>query len=246
MKKLTLGSLFDGIGGFPYAASLVGIEPIWAAEIDPFGIAVTKRRFPNMQHLGSVTKIHGYNIPPVDIISFGSPCQDLSVAGKRAGMKNEGHGDEETTRSGLFFEAIRIIYEMRSATDGKYPTFIIWENVPGAFSSNHGRDFQSVLSEITKTDVPMPQSGKWCGAGMVRGGRSVSHGEPSMLNFGECPSVESASILSEVLEANPPKKYYLSATACAGILRRAATRGKALPEFLKRALEHQISMNITA
>lgn len=170
MKKLTLGSLFDGIGGFPYAASLVGIEPIWAAEIDPFGIAVTKMRFPNMQHLGSVTKIHGYNIPSVDIISFGSPCQDLSVAGKRAGMKNEGHGDKETTRSGLFFEAIRIIYEMRSATDGKYPTFIIWENVPGAFSSNHGRDFQSVLSEITKTDVPMPQSGKWCGAGMVRGG----------------------------------------------------------------------------
>lgn len=170
MKKLTLGSLFDGIGGFPYAASLVGIEPIWAAEIEPFGIAVTKMRFPNMQHLGSVTEIHGYDIPPVDIISFGSPCQDLSVAGKRAGMKNEGHGDEETTRSGLFFEAIRIIYEMRSATDGKYPTFIIWENVPGAFSSNHGRDFQSVLSEITKTDVPMPQSGKWCGAGMVRGG----------------------------------------------------------------------------
>lgn len=170
MKKLTLGSLFDGIGGFPYAASIVGIEPIWAAEIEPFGIAVTKMRFPNMQHLGSVTEIHGYDIPPVDIISFGSPCQDLSVAGKRAGMKNEGHGDEETTRSGLFFEAIRIIYEMRSATDGKYPTFIIWENVPGAFSSNQGRDFQSVLSEITKTDVPMPRSGKWCGAGMVRGG----------------------------------------------------------------------------
>lgn len=169
MKKLTLGSLFDGIGGFPYAASIVGIEPIWAAEIEPFGIAVTKMRFPNMQHLGSVTEIHGYDIPPVDIISFGSPCQDLSVAGKRAGMKNEGHGDEETTRSGLFFEAIRIIYEMRSATDGKYPTFIIWENVPGAFSNNQGRDFQSVLSEITKTDVPMPRSGKWCGAGMVRG-----------------------------------------------------------------------------
>lgn len=157
---LTLGSLFDGIGGFPFAATIAGIKPIWAAEIDPACVAVTKNRFPDMEHLGSVTDIDGTKITPVDIITFGSPCQDLSVAGKQAGLDGE--------RSGLFKEAIRIIYEMRLATNGKYPTFIIWENVPGAFSSNKGRDFRTVLEEITKTDIPMPTSGKWATAGVVR------------------------------------------------------------------------------
>ena len=159
---LTLGSLFDGIGGFPFAATIAGIKPIWASEIDPACVAVTKNRFPDMEHLGSVTDIDGAKIPPVDIITFGSPCQDLSVAGKQAGLDGE--------RSGLFKEAIRIIYEMRSATNGKYPNFIVWENVPGAFSSNKGRDFRTVLEEITKTDIPMPSSGKWATAGVVRGG----------------------------------------------------------------------------
>lgn len=159
---LTLGSLFDGIGGFPFAATIAGIKPIWAAEIDPACVAVTKNRFPDMEHLGSVTDIDGAKIPPVNIITFGSPCQDLSVAGKQAGLDGE--------RSGLFKEAIRIIYEMRSATNGKYPNFIVWENVPGAFSSNKGRDFRTVLEEITKTDIPMPSSGKWATAGVVRGG----------------------------------------------------------------------------
>lgn len=159
---LTLGSLFDGIGGFPFAATIAGIKPIWASEIDPACVAVTKNRFPDMEHLGSVTDIDGAKIPPVDIITFGSPCQDLSVAGKQAGLDGE--------RSKLFKEAIRIIYEMRSATNGKYPNFIVWENVPGAFSSNKGRDFRTVLEEITKTDIPMPSSGKWATAGVVRGG----------------------------------------------------------------------------
>lgn len=159
-KILTLGSLFDGIGGFPFAASIVGIKPIWAAEIDPACVAVTKNRFPDMEHLGSVTEINGADITPVDIIAFGSPCQGLSCAGKKAGLDDK--------RSGLFIEAVRIIYEMRTATNGKYPTFIIWENVPGAFSSNKGRDFRTVLSEITKTDIPMPASGKWATAGVVR------------------------------------------------------------------------------
>lgn len=157
---LTLGSLFDGIGGFPFAASIVGIKTVWAAEIDPACVAVTKNRFPDMEHLGSVTEINGADITPVDIIAFGSPCQDLSIAGNKAGLDGE--------RSGLFKEAVRIIYEMRIATNGKYPTFIIWENVPGAFSSNKGRDFRTVLEEITKTDIPMPTSGKWATAGVVR------------------------------------------------------------------------------
>lgn len=169
VKSITLGSLFDGIGGFPFCAELSGITPVWAAEIEPACVAVTMRHFPDMLHYGDVSKINGAEIPPVDIITFGSPCQDLSVAGKRKGLKHTDNGDDETTRSGLFIEAIRIIYEMREATYGKYPAFIVWENVPGAFSSHKGHDFQTVLEEITKADIPMPASGKWANAGVVRG-----------------------------------------------------------------------------
>ena len=163
LRELTLGSLFDGIGGFCYAATLTGrIKPIWAAEIEPSCIDITRYRFPEVMHVGSVTELKGNEIQPVDIITFGSPCQDLSIAGARKGLKGN--------RSGLFLEAIRIIEEMRLATNGKYPTFIIWENVPGAFSSRDGADFRTVLEKITKTNIPMPASGKWATAGMVRGG----------------------------------------------------------------------------
>lgn len=151
---MKLGSLFDGSGGFPLAGSLCGIEPVWAAEVEPYPIAVTTSRFPKMRHLGSVTDIDGAKVEPVDIITFGSPCQDLSVAGKRAGLKHEANGDEETTRSGLFMEAVRIIREMREATNGRYPAFALWENVPGAFSSNKGEDFRTVLEELVKIVEP--------------------------------------------------------------------------------------------
>lgn len=161
-NEITLGSLFDGIGGFPFCAKIMGARPVWAAEINPFCAAVTHHRFPDMLHFGDVSKINGADLPPVDIITFGSPCQDLSVAGKRMGLDGE--------RSGLFRDAVRIVYEMREATNGKYPAYIIWENVPGAFSSHNGRDFQEVLREITKADIPMPESGRWADAGMVRGG----------------------------------------------------------------------------
>lgn len=149
-----LGSLFDGSGGFPLAGALCGIEPCWAAEVDPYPIAVTRSRFPNMKHLGSVTEVKGGEIEPVDIITFGSPCQDLSVAGKRAGLKHEANGDEETTRSGLFMEAVRIIKEMREATGGEFPRFALWENVPGAFSSQKGEDFRVVLEELIRVVEP--------------------------------------------------------------------------------------------
>ena len=160
-----IGSLFDGSGGFPLAASMCGIEPVWASEVEPYPIAVTRSRFPDMVHLGDISKINGAEIEPVDVITFGSPCQDLSVAGKRAGLKHEANGDEETTRSGLFMEAVRIIKEMRKATNGEYPTFAVWENVPGAFSSNKGEDFRIVLEELIKivepcaTVPPMPKGG---------------------------------------------------------------------------------------
>lgn len=171
-----LGSLFDGSGGFPLAGSLCGIKPVWASEIEPYPVAVTRSRFPNMKHLGDISKINGAEVEPVDIITFGSPCQDLSVAGKRAGLKHEANGDEETTRSGLFMEAVRIIKEMRKATDGAYPRFALWENVPGAFSSNKGEDFRIVLEELIKIVEPtaampaVPKNGwpyadSYCGAG---------------------------------------------------------------------------------
>ena len=170
----TLGSLFDGSGGFPLAGSLCGIKPVWASEVEPYPIAVTRSRFPDMLHLGDISRINGAEIPPVDIITFGSPCQDLSVAGRRAGLKHEDNGDEETTRSGLFMEAVRIAKEMRKATNGKYPRFLLWENVPGAFSSNKGADFRVVLEElirIVEADAVMPPvpKGGWAYADSYRG-----------------------------------------------------------------------------
>ena len=154
MTSFTIGSLFDGSGGFPLAAFMCGGVPIWASEIEPYPIAVTRSRFPYMKHLGSVTDVKGNEVEPVDVVTFGSPCQDLSVAGKRAGLKHEDNGDDETTRSGLFMEAVRIIKEMREATNGEYPKFALWENVPGAFSSNKGEDFRVVLEELIKIVEP--------------------------------------------------------------------------------------------
>ena len=161
---MKLGSLFDGSGGFPLAGALCGITPVWASEVEPYPIAVTRSRFPSMRHLGDVSKVSGADIEPVDVITFGSPCQDLSVAGKRAGLKHTDNGDEETTRSGLFMEAVRIIKEMREKSGGIYPAFAVWENVPGAFSSNKGEDFKTVLEElirITEPEAPpLPAPGK--------------------------------------------------------------------------------------
>ena len=163
-KTLTLGSLFDGSGGFPLGGTLAGITPIWASEIEPFPVRVTTVRFPNMKHYGDISKLKGSEVEPVDIITFGSPCQDMSVAGKRDGL--------DGSRSSLFYEAIRIIKEMREATDGKYPRYIVWENVPGAFSSNKGEDFKAVLTEICKIkdeQVSVSKPSKWENAGRIMG-----------------------------------------------------------------------------
>ena len=173
---MKLLSLFDGSGGFPLAASMCGITPVMAAEVEPYPIAVTKSRFPKMKHLGNVQNVRGGEIEPVDIITFGSPCQDLSVAGQRKGLKHIASGDDETTRSGLFLEAIRIIKEMREATNGIYPRYAVWENVPGAFSSNKGEDFRTVLDELIKISEPdavmpdVPKAG-WAYADCYSGDR---------------------------------------------------------------------------
>lgn len=161
-QALTLGSLFDGSGGFPLGGLLSGITPVWASEIEPFPIRVTTKRLPFMKHYGDVSRMDGGKIEPVDIITFGSPCQDMSIAGRREGL--------DGSRSSLFYEAVRIVKEMRCATDGRYPRYIVWENVPGAFSSNKGADFQSVLEEICsvkgyKIDPARPA--KWPAAGEI-------------------------------------------------------------------------------
>ena len=157
-QNLTLGSLFDGSGGFPLGGLISGITPVWASEIEPFPIRVTTKRLPFMKHYGDISQMDGGKIEPVNIITFGSPCTDMSVAGRRAGLEGQ--------QSVLFYQAIRIIKEMRCATNGKYPRYIVWENVPGAFSSNSGEDFKAVLEAVIgvaepDTQVPMPEKNRW-------------------------------------------------------------------------------------
>ena len=154
---MTLGSFFDGIGGWLLAARHAGVTPVWASEIEPFPCSVTARHFPAVEQLGDITQIDPDEIEPVDIICAGSPCQDLSIAGKRKGLDGE--------RSSLFKTAISIFHQIRERT-GR-PRFFVWENVPGAFSSNKGLDFRAVLEEIGQTEIPMPPNGKWANAGMV-------------------------------------------------------------------------------
>lgn len=161
-NKLTLGSLFDGSGGFPLGGLISGITPVWASEIEMFPIRVTTKRLPFMKHYGDVSKMNGADIEPVDIITFGSPCQDMSIAGRREGL--------DGSRSSLFYEAVRIVKEMRCKTNGRYPRYIVWENVPGAFSSNKGADFQSVLEEVCSVkgyEIHTPRPEKWPTAGEI-------------------------------------------------------------------------------
>lgn len=172
--SIKIGSLFDGSGGFPLAGIKNGMKPMWASEIEPYPLKVTAARFPTMKQLGDVTQIDGAAVDPVDVITFGSPCQDLSVAGKQKGI-------HEGERSNLFFEAIRIIKEMRTSDRADTradvnirPRFAVWENVPGAFSSNKGNDFRAVLQALVEikapgTLVPGPAGGKWKPAGCIVG-----------------------------------------------------------------------------
>lgn len=206
-----------------------------------------------MIHLGDITKIHGDQIEPVHCITFGSPCQDLSIAGRRAGLAGE--------RSGLFMEAVRIIKEMRRATHGSYPVVVIWENVPGAFSSNGGEDFRAVLEELARVEqpdasIPRPPRGA-DGAKLEQSPETDGAwlGDSLTLNTGEKPSMTAVqevcsawgphsaakeSLLSQILEVNAPEKYFLSARACRGILTRASRRGKKLPDLLETALLEMI------
>ena len=141
MKQLTFGSLFAGVGGFD-----MGFEPYmeckFQVEWDKHCRSILDRHWPDVPKWGDISNVDGKFLPPVDVIIFGSPCQDLSVAGKRAGL--------EGSRSGLFHEAVRIIKEMRHVTNGTFPRWTVWENVAGALSSNDGRDFATVINEMGK------------------------------------------------------------------------------------------------
>lgn len=242
-QELTMGSLFSGSGGFELASAIFGIEPRWASEIEPLPMLITKKNFPDMPHHGDIRYMNGGKVEAVTVIAGGSPCQDMSVAGQRAGL--------DGSRSNLFHEQIRIIKEMRehdrkAGRTGKYirPRFMVWENVPGAFSSNKGKDFQAVLQAIVSvTDDCLQflslrkENGRVPDVSWAT--LTPSLGERLMPNTGECPREESESTLSQILEAAPHQKYYLSEKACLGILRRAEKRGKELPEILKRALIKQ-------
>lgn len=157
---MTLGSLFDGLGGWQIAACRAGVKPVWSSEIEKFPLKLTSIRFPNTKQIGDITKLSAAEIKPVDIITMGSPCQDLSIAGKRGGLAGE--------RSGLFVTAINLVHAMRKLTNGRYPKYVVWENVTGAFSSNKGMDFKTVLEKITETSIPVPGHHKWAKSGMVR------------------------------------------------------------------------------
>lgn len=233
MTVLKLGSLFDGIGVFPLAAMHFGMEPVWASEIEARPISITKRQFPDMLHLGDITKISGAEVPPVDVITFGSPCQDLSQIGTRNGFAGK--------KSSLFYQAMRIIEEMRYATNGRYPAFCIWENVAGAFSSNDRLDFAAMLRAFTGAEVSVPPRG-WAHAGMVRGGRADTAWRLLDASIGENPpSYSAASACSSwrILQASVPEKYYLSPGLCSRFLRLAVRAGCPPPKEVECLLLKQ-------
>jgi DNA (cytosine-5)-methyltransferase 1 len=218
-RLLTQGSHFDGISAFPLAASKYGIKTVWATEIEKFPIEVSKHHFPSVKHYGDITKVSGYDLTPVDIVTFGSPCQDLSVAGKRQGLCGK--------RSGLFAEAVRTIREMRDATGGKYPRYAIWENVPGAFSSNGGQDFNAVLEEITESKIPMPKSGKWANAGMVRGnGRSVAWRVLDAQHWGVPQRRRRIFLIADFAGQRAPEILFERESVCRDIAQGGKTRGE--------------------
>ena len=163
-KELILGSLFDGSGGFPLGGILAGIKPVFSSEIEPLPIRVTEKRLPQVKHYGDVNKLNGADLPPVDIITGGFPCTDVSIAGKREGLYAQ--------RTGLFFQFVRIVKEMRCKSNGKYPRYLVAENVTGLFSSAKGEDFRTVLEEICKikdSEVHIPGLAKWENAGEILG-----------------------------------------------------------------------------
>ncbi len=244
-----MGSLFDGIGGFPLAAIHNGVIPLWVSEIEPFPIRVTQQRLPGMLHYGDITKLDGAMLPPVDIICGGSPCQDLSVAGARAGLAGE--------RSGLFMEQIRIVkeIEMQIYYEGEQASMFAPASYAGKMCrepspAESGRARTSASSWRRSSElsaIPFMSLDLTPGRGNLLGEYcwemiSPYVGDAWTLNTGVSPRDARGSSLSQILEEDPSTKYYLTAKACSGILRRAFERGKALPKKLERALKIQAGL----
>jgi len=245
---LTLGSLFDGIGGFPLAGVMCGVRPVWSSEIEPFPLKVTAARFPDMKQLGSVTDIDGGAAEPVDIISFGSPCQDLSVAGKQLGI-------HEGQRSNLFFEAVRIIKEMRKADEARgrtdksiRPRFAVWENVPGAFSSNNGADFKAVLEALAgviEADVSIPQPKRWDTGGGYRGKRL----EPGLAGLrrsilGSAPAPQENLPCRRFCRRTRRRNTICHRKRARAFFAGRRSGGKELPPMLREALEEAVALGV--
>lgn len=230
---LTLGSLFDGIGGWQIAAARADITPIWSSEIEKFPLAVTAKRFPSTEQLGDITKIDGSKITPVDIITMGSPCQNLSVAGNRKGLKGE--------QSILFMHGIRIIREMRKATKGQYPRFVVWETYLERSVQIRGWTLKPCLKKPQKPKFQCLEVGNGLPLEWYEAESVLLHGESWTLNTGESPNAVKESSLSQILQSSSdvPTKYYLSQKACTGILRRRGKMGKWLPKELIQALIRQ-------
>ena len=231
---LTLGSLFDGIGVFPYAAERNGILPVWASEIEKYPISITRRHFPNMLHLGDITKLDGGKIPAVHVLTFGSPCQNLSLCGTRTGLAGE--------KSSLFFQAIRIIQEMRDASGGKFPVICLWENVMGAFTSNDGMDFRAVLGAFEDTRfqcllLETGQAPEWCEGDVL-----ISPGGLWMPAIGQAPDDwRGGSGFSSwpILEGGALTKYCLSPAQCSHFLALAQRAGCPPPKEIEALLLKQ-------
>ena len=239
-RSLTLGSLFDGSGGFPLAGLLAGIVPVWSSEIEPFAIRVTEKRLPQVQHFGNISGLHGAKLPSVDIITFGSPCQDMSIAGKRTGLNG--------SRSSLFHEAIRIIREMRCASNGKYPRYIVWENVPGAFSSNGGEDFRCVLEELCQVkepDVSIPKPAKWEKAGEILGESFSLAYRTFDAQYWGVPQRRMRIYLVADFDGGCASKILFESEGVSGYSAESSVRGKELPEVLRTALERQACACVT-
>lgn len=245
-QEITMGSLFSGSGGFELAGSIFGIRPIWASEIEPFPILVTTKNFPEMKHLGDINKLNGADLEPVTIIAGGSPCQDMSIAGKREGL--------DGSRSNLFREQIRIIKEMRESDRAAGRTDRdTWSGrtCPEHSVATRAKTSRQSSKKSSASQMKNPmylslrrENGRQPDASWAT--ISPSLGECLMPNTGECPKEESVSTLSQILEETPHQKYYLSEKACLGILRRAEKRGKELPEILRLALIRQAQMMSSA
>ena len=220
-KKLKVGDLFAGVGGFSLGFMREGCELCWAVEWDKTCQKVLRRQHPHTKIFGDITKVAAEDLDDVDIIIGGSPCQDLSVAGKRKGLEGE--------RSGLFHEFIRLVR-------AKSPRWVVWENVPGALSSNGGKDFGVVLGEMADSGYPdiayRVLDARYFGVAQRRS-ESLS-----------LPRVKLAEVLQSPAQpgcSDYLSQYKLSKKACEGILRRAKRRGKLLPPLLKEALNQQVS-----